>query len=440
METAAIFFMFSLLLFRKCYAAELSNVSNSWYLRDGDTLVSTTGIFELGFFKTDNSENKYLGIWYKKISVQTVVWVANRDRPIPAGASTPVFKIADQGTLVLLNNKSKIWSSGTTMNASRNATAKLQDSGNLVVMDQHEKVLWQSFDYPTDTQLPGMKIGKDYLRGIEWRLSSWKSSQDPAPGEFTWAADTLGYPENKIKQGALVKYRGGPWTNQRFTGVTLFNMSINYAWVAVLNNMEVSFTYIVENSSLLTYASLNSAGQLENWVWLKDAKKWQLSFSLPGSICDTYNICKAYGSCIASADMVKQSCTCLDEKRFVPRDQKGWDMDDWSGGCVRRTPLDCRNGSERFIKYSNVNLPDTESTWFNLSMSLDECETICLQNCTCMAYTYPDTSLAGRGCLIWFNDLIDIRLLPEGSAGRDIFVRMASSELGMTCVPSVPNS
>ncbi|XP_076929904.1 putative inactive G-type lectin S-receptor-like serine/threonine-protein kinase SRK [Bidens hawaiensis] len=166
------------------------------------------GIFELGFFKPGGPENRYLGIWYKNISVKTVVWVANRDLPVP-GASPLVLKIADQGILGLFNNISMIWSSNTTTLV--NVTAKLQDNGNLVMIGQDSEVIWQSFDYPTDTLLPGMKLGRDLLRGKEWHLSSWKSSQDPASGEWTWGAEKLGYPESKLKQRGLVKFRGRPW-------------------------------------------------------------------------------------------------------------------------------------------------------------------------------------------------------------------------------------
>ncbi|KAI3797487.1 hypothetical protein L1987_32744 [Smallanthus sonchifolius] len=60
---------------------------------------------------------------------------------------------------------------------------------------------------------------------------------------------------------------------------------------------------------------------------------------------------------------------------------------------------------------------------------MQECEARCLENCTCMAYANPDSSLGGRGCLLWFGELIDIRVYHEGKSGRDIFVRMASSEL-----------
>ena len=32
-------------------------------IRDGDTITSPGGSFELGFFSPDNSKNRYLGIW-----------------------------------------------------------------------------------------------------------------------------------------------------------------------------------------------------------------------------------------------------------------------------------------------------------------------------------------------------------------------------------------
>ncbi|KAI7729976.1 hypothetical protein M8C21_008140 [Ambrosia artemisiifolia] len=424
MERSAIF-LFCLLFIYKTYAVELQIISDSSFLTDGDTLVSAARIFELGFFKPGSSENRYLGIWYKNISVRTVVWVANRHYPL-LGASPLVLKITDQGTLGLFKNSSIIWSSNTT--TSGNTYAKLRDNGNLVVVDPQERVIWQSFDYLTDTLLPGMKLGRDYLRGKEWHLSSWKSSQDPAPGELTWGANTLGYPELKLRQGALVKFRGTPWRNQSFNGLYAMGQYISkpFTYDVVINEGEVSVACNLEHSSnLLIRSTVNSSGRLESWAWVEKARGWQPVVSYPRDTCDTYNICNAYGTC--SMYMNKQTCKCLDEKRFVPKNQKGWDTEDWSAGCIRRTPLECKNGLEEFIKYSNVKLPDTENTLFNMSITLEECHKKCLQNCTCMAYANPDDSQSI--CLLWFGDLLDIQVLPEGSGGPDIFVRMATSEL-----------
>ncbi|XP_076919888.1 G-type lectin S-receptor-like serine/threonine-protein kinase At4g27290 [Bidens hawaiensis] len=382
MEGAYIL-LFFLLFLHKSYAAVLHIISDSSFLTDRDTLVSPARIFELGFFKPGSSENRYLGIWYKNISIRKVVWVANRDYPL-LGTSPLVLKIVDQGILGLFNNISLIWSSNTTTLA--NVTAKLQDNGNLVVIDQDSGVIWQSFDYPTDTLLPGMKLGRDLLRGKEWHLSSWKSSQDPAPGEFTLGADAVGYPEYKIKHRALVKVRNEPWANQLLCRI-------------VIGNKSLAFTYDVIIQEV-------SKGQLEFFWATREmvvGRRWQ------------------------SINMTQQSCACLDEKRFVPKNPKGWETGDWSSGCIRRAPLECKNGIEGFIKYSNLKLPDTEYTWFDMNMTLEECHTKCLQNCTCMAYANPDNTRSI--CLFWFSDLLDI-VQPDDIGGRDIFVRMASTELG----------
>ncbi|XP_071725860.1 G-type lectin S-receptor-like serine/threonine-protein kinase At4g27290 [Rutidosis leptorrhynchoides] len=424
MEGASIFLFSLLVIFIiKISPAELDIISNSQFLKEGDTLVSETRNFELGFFRPDNSENRYVGIWYKQDTARTALWVANRNQPPPSTVSPLVLKIVDPGNLVIFNNMSMIWSSNTTT-TSPNATAKLLDTGNLVLMDQQEKMMWQSFDYPTDTILHGMKIGIDYLRGINWHITSWRSSQDPSPGVFTWDAETNGYPESKLKQGSMVNYRSGPWRNLRGTGDSIFEKNLRYS--VIITEKEVSVNNYAENSSHVARLTVNSSGELQYWAWAEDVNKWKLGFKYPTDICETYNICSAYGIC--NVGWTQQSCACLDNQKFVPRNQKDWDTANWSGGCVRRTPLDCKNGSsDGFIKKSNILLPDTEGTWFNMSMTMEECEAKCLKNCTCMAYALPDASLGGKGCVHWFNDLKDTREYP--SNGMDIFVRMASSEL-----------
>ncbi|MFS7960430.1 putative non-specific serine/threonine protein kinase [Helianthus anomalus] len=67
------------LLLSSC--ATLDTISTNQVIRDGDTIVSDDKMFELGFFSPGKSKNRYVGIWYKKISTGTVVWVANRETP-----------------------------------------------------------------------------------------------------------------------------------------------------------------------------------------------------------------------------------------------------------------------------------------------------------------------------------------------------------------------
>nr|KAJ0197713.1 hypothetical protein LSAT_V11C700384330 [Lactuca sativa] len=427
MEKATLFVvLFVSLHIQKVYTAEIDMISDSRFLTEADTLVSPAGIFKLGFFRPGSSENKYVGISYKKISVETVVWVANRDFPVN-GSSSGKLRIVSPGNLVLMKGNDTndvIWSTNTT--SSGNVTVHLEDNGNLVVRETiEEKILWQSFDYPTDTLLPGMKVGRNFLTGKEWTLSQWKSNQDPAPGEFTWSADTSGYPQIILKQGTTVKFRGGPWNDVWFSGDSASTRNI-ITGDMVINESEAYYSYSLLNSSVISRLVLNSSGQLERWVWVNDVNKWQMFFQLQRDFCDGYNICYGYGTCSV---LTSQRCSCLDAIRFVPRNENGWEITDWSGGCVRRTPLDCKNGTDGFIRYSNVKLPDTESSWFNISMSLNECREKCFMNCTCMAYANIDIREGGSGCLLWFGELLDMREIPDGNGGQDIFVRMASSEI-----------
>lgn len=55
--------------------------------------------------------------------------------------------------------------------------------------------MWQSFDYPCDNFLPGMKLGRNFDTGFEIYISSWKSIDDPAQGEYSLRIDPRGLPQ-----------------------------------------------------------------------------------------------------------------------------------------------------------------------------------------------------------------------------------------------------
>lgn len=177
----------------------LETITPSHSMKDGQTLVSAGKIFELGFFSPSMSSRRYLGIWYI-ISKSAVVWVANRENPLTDHSR--VLNISRQGILVLLNGtKEVVWSSNTSGTAQK-PIAKLLQSENLVVKDENddseEKFLWQSFDYPSDTLLPGMKLGKNLVTGLNKVISSWKDTDDPARGKFTQEIDLHGYPQSVL--------------------------------------------------------------------------------------------------------------------------------------------------------------------------------------------------------------------------------------------------
>ncbi|KAL1331228.1 hypothetical protein AAHE18_12G168300 [Arachis hypogaea] len=67
-------------------------------MRDGETLVSVDGSFELGFFNPKTGTSRYLGVWYRDASRNpTVAWVANRERPLQS--TSGLLKFSDKGIL-----------------------------------------------------------------------------------------------------------------------------------------------------------------------------------------------------------------------------------------------------------------------------------------------------------------------------------------------------
>ncbi|CAN6684302.1 unnamed protein product [Malus baccata var. baccata] len=66
--------------------AQVNDATTFQSITDGETIISDGGTFELGFFSPDASNKRCVGIWYKKTSNVTVVWVANRDIPLAASS------------------------------------------------------------------------------------------------------------------------------------------------------------------------------------------------------------------------------------------------------------------------------------------------------------------------------------------------------------------
>ncbi|TXG67188.1 hypothetical protein EZV62_008463 [Acer yangbiense] len=345
--------------------------------------VSADQRFELGFFRPGTSRSQYLGIWYKKVAPKTTVWVANRDTPIsdPSG----ILNINAGGILVLLNSTNDtVWSS----NASRspqNPVAVLLGSGNLVVKDGNDNnpdnFLWQSFDYPGDTMLPGMKIGLNLVTGLEWFYTSWKSTDDPSQGEFTAIIDPHGSLQLFLKMGPVIVYRSGSWNGVDWTGTP-------------------------QNQILILHATL--CQMRKRYFKLLCPKQFRpyKSDTEPVS-CNINNL---------------PMCTCF--KGFVPKSQQQWSFNNWSAGCIRKTPLDCQHG-DGFVKYEAVKLPDTSHSSTVKYISLVQCKKLCINNCSCTAYATLDIREGGSGCLLWFTDLFDIR---DIVGSQDLYVRVAASE------------
>ncbi|KAK8642168.1 hypothetical protein V6N13_011525 [Hibiscus sabdariffa] len=405
----------------------LDVITPQYSLRDGDVVISRGNTFALGFFSPGNSRYRYVGIWYYQVPKKTVVWVANRENPINDTSGT--LSISSQGNLVLYHKNQTIlvWSTNSSVShsKSKNPTARLLDSGNLVLA-QNDAPYWQSFDYPTNTVLLSMKIGLNLTTGLNRILTSWKSPDDPGIGNFTYMIDPTGFPQLFLYKGSVKFWRGGSWTGgRRWVGVPemirsqIFNISFTYS------DGEVSEMLEVNNPSVISISIANETGLVQRFIWSGQEQRWITYWSAPKEECDYYGHCGPNSNC-DQTQVNKLDCSCL--PGFEPKSAETWSLRDWSGGCGRKPNASICEDGEGFVKVAGVKIPDTAVANADMSLGLKQCRHKCLRNCSCTAYAYAFAERdGGTGCLTWYGDLMDIKTYSD--AGQDLYVRVDAVDL-----------
>ncbi|XP_044984368.1 G-type lectin S-receptor-like serine/threonine-protein kinase B120 [Hordeum vulgare subsp. vulgare] len=392
-----------------------------------DTIVSDSGDFALGFFSPDDSpaapaRRWYLGIWYHSIpGPQTVVWVANRDAP---AAGEPTLALANDSSLVLSDaDGSVLWTTpGVGTSSSQPAPAELGNDGNLLILLPNGTVVWQSFDHPTDTFMPGMKARLSRRTERRDWIVSWTSPRDPAPGPFSCGLDPVTSLQLLMWNRTRLYSRTPVWTGYAASGtIVSAGMVINTAIVVVGTEEEISITFTVSGSPTPTRYVVTSSGTFQLLRWNGTASAWDTLQSWPSSGCTTYGRCGAYGYCDATA--APPSCKCLDG--FEPAIPADWSAGRFEQGCRRTQALPpCGGGGHGFLEMRSMKVPDNFSLDAG-NRSPEECAARCAGSCSCVAYAYVDlhsSSARQLRCLVWAGELVDAQMI--GAPGQTLYLRV----------------
>ena len=291
-----------ILLYILCYCfclnlgVAIDTITSSQSIKDPDYIISNGSTFKLGFFNPVSSTNRYLGIWYNNISVFTVVWVANREKPLKD--SSGVFTISEDGNLVVLDGQNGIlWSSNVT-NSVVNSNAQLLDSGNLVLQENSRgTTIWESFQIPSDTFLPQMKISINVRTGKKVQFTSWKSPSDPSIGSFSAGIQPLSVVQAFIWKEGSPYWRSGPWNGQIFIGIQNIDTVFLDGFTLVLDQEGTFYlTFSFVNQSM-SHFLLTKEGNMTQSSWDEGKKDWLVRWSALPTDCDAYGKCGAFGSC-----------------------------------------------------------------------------------------------------------------------------------------------
>jgi hypothetical protein len=337
-------------------------------------IVSANGKFQLSFSKGLEGLS-YLGIIYRPNHFNT--WLAHRGTPIASGNLTMgedgVLKILhDGGSPILLNANS----------SAPNAIATIENSGNFRVKQMNpdgsiKKVLWQSFDYPTDTLLPGMKLGMDFKTKRKLMLNSWLTDQIPtSQGGFSleWSPAANGTGQ------LIMNHRGHPYwvsgigNDSHFPNFPI-KFGVDYNFIFVTTDNESYFMYSIPD------------GHAYDSMWVL----WSDGGLIDGGLIDQGN------------SFLLDSNMCFFNSSYH--------------GCVEQNATKCSSANQQFDQKKGSFHRQAYRMDYNSSISTSDCWDQCLSDCSCIGFSTQ--SKLEIGCRFYNSEFVE----KENGHQEKFFVR-----------------
>ncbi|XP_047307268.1 putative receptor protein kinase ZmPK1 [Impatiens glandulifera] len=339
----------------------------------------------------------WFSIWFTDSKEKTVVWTANRDKPVNGMGSKVTLRSV--GALALLDiDGSIVWETNTSStNAER---VELLNSGNLVLKNPDGKILWQSFDFPTDTLLPSQSIRKGKP------LVSSLAKGSFASGFYKFYFDN----DNTLK----LMYEGPEvasiyWPNIEVTPAQNGRSNFNNTRIAVLDNMgrfSSSDAFRFNSSDMgfgvIRRLTMDYDGNLRLYSLDKLTGLWEAVWHAVQQPCNVNGLCGRYAICVYAPQPI---CAC-------PLGYEMADRTNWNHGCRPKFNLTCSSSGSQNYKFVQISHADYYG--FDSSSSsadtLENCRNKCQNDCSCKGFSYRIDG--GGSCFIKY-DLFNGRRTPS---------------------------
>ncbi|KAK2386684.1 putative receptor protein kinase ZmPK1 [Trifolium repens] len=375
----SILFSLLILLFHFQY----SSSSFSLYVENSkDVIVSSPkGTFTAGFYPV--GENAYsFAIWFTQKynhldnNNATVVWMANRDQPINGKRST--LSLLKNGNLVLTDaGQFDVWSTNT--NSSKPLELFLYDTGNLILREHNMNgsILWQSFDFPSDTLLPSQSF-TGYMK-----LVSSKSYTNYSSGSYKLIFDN----NNLLRLLYDVPQESSVyWPDPLLLDWQDARSTYNSSRIATLNrlgNFSSSDDFTFKTSDygevLQRRLTLDFDGNVRVYSRKHEQEKWSVSGQFHQQPCQIHGICGPNSTC-SYDPRIGRKCSCLPGYSII-------NNQDWSQGCKPSFQFSCNKKKSRFKFLPHVEFYNYDYG-FHKNYTLKQCKHLCLRLCECIAFQF----------------------------------------------------
>lgn len=330
--------------------------------------VSSNGDFAVGFFS--RSDKHSVGIRFNSRSIpsskQIVVWVAGADLTV---GDNSYFELTQNGELVLFDSAvgAIAWASKT---ANLSVTsAVLLDNGNLVLLNGHKDISWQSFDTPSDTLLPGQNLSSfQMLRA---------ASRNSVSSYYSLRMDSLGHLQLKWESNVVY------WTSGSQSQSILRALLSSDGTLQLLDQRSKSVWSVFgedHNESDVKYRilRLDVDGNLRLYSWTEASKSWRSVWQAIENQCNVFATCGLYGLCTFNSSG-SAVCNCPFTLTSDPNSK-----------CMVPYGQNCHSGSS-MVTYEHTFLygiyPPNETI---LHASSLQCKILCQEDPLCTAATFTN--------------------------------------------------
>ncbi|XP_059290333.1 putative receptor protein kinase ZmPK1 [Lycium ferocissimum] len=303
--------------------------------------------------------------------------MANRDEPVNGKHSQ--LSLTKSGNVVLTDaDQRTVWATATQSNAS--VELKLLNNGNLVLAaSQDTSTIWQSFDTPTNTLLPGQALTKNS------KLVSLRSSTNYSSGFYK-----LQFADNNVLQLLYegLEMSGVYWPPSWQTSVAAGRSTYNNSKIAVLDRLGQfkstdKFNFKTADhgeGGIQRRLTLDIDGNIRVYSLNKQRNNWEVSWQLNWQPCLIHGICGLNSLCTYSHDSGRK-CTCLQHHKMK-------NVTDWSYGCEPDFKLSCPDSNRvDFVHLRHVEFFGYDITYYK-NHTLEQCKQKCSDNCSCKGFQF----------------------------------------------------
>lgn len=330
--------------------------------------VSSNGDFAIKFFNRSNRHS--VGVHFNSLSVplsgQTVVWIAGGDLTV---GEESYFELTKKGELALFDSLvgAIVWTSESANSSVTSAV--LHDSGNLILLNGQKGIVWQSFDTPSDTLLPGQNLSSSQtLRA---------TSRNSVSSYYSLRLNKLG--QLQLKWESNIVY----WTSRSHSESVLRAVLSSDGALQLLDRRSKSVWSVYgddHNDSDVKYRilRLDVDGNLRLYSWIEASRSWRSIWHAISNQCNVFATCGLNGLCLYNSS---GSAVCKCPFTLTS---------DVNAKCLVPYQHNCRSGSSMFA-YNHTFLygiyPPNETI---VHSSLLQCKNLCQEDPLCTASTFTN--------------------------------------------------